>query len=321
MIKKLILAAWLSTLAYPNVAAAQLDWYSIYRPIFLPKYWNSHHEKGIKAATRQDWETALIELEAGFCELDKKDTSLASRIACLSSLASDSGRMNSVFYNRLRYELALTYSQVSATRARQGRLREADSLGERSIFFLNHIWGNIGASLATVFSSVGTIKYELGKFDEAERLHRKALELVERESPEYSVMRAFCGVGLGKTYMARGKLYEAEPVFMNAIEAADSNCTPRNPERRFACEVGAVGRGCLGETYRLIDKDHEAESLFQACLLLLEQSQPALHLPQLDSLFERYSEMLREAGRVEEAGDVDRRAWALIERRMQEGED
>jgi tetratricopeptide (TPR) repeat protein len=316
-----VLAAALTALCYSSVTHAQLDWYSIYRPIFLPKYWNSHHEKGLKAAKNLDWETALVELESGFCDLDKKDTSLASRMSCLSNVESDSVRMYSIFFNRLRYELALVYSQVSMRRAMEGRLREADSLGELSLFFLNHIWGDIGASLASVYSSVGSIKHDLHQFEDAEKLHKRALELVERESPPYSAMRALCGIGLGKTYMARKKLYEAEPVFMNAIEAADSNCAAKGIGQQFSCGMSAIGRGYLGEVYRLIDKKHEAESLFHSCLVMLESADPPMQLPQLDSLLDRYSVMLRNEGREQEAGAIDRRAWDVIERRMQEDGD
>jgi len=304
--------------AVPATAQSVADmYYYLMRPFFISRYLDVHHEKGMKAAQKQDWETAVVELESSFCHLAKNDTSSESRKACMADAIGDSTKMFSIFLNRLRYDLAMSYSQLAARRATAGRMREADSLGELSIYFLNHIWGNIGGSLAAVYSSVGSIKYDLGELSSAEKLHRKALELVERESQPYSTMRAICGIGLGKAYLARGKMYEAEPVFLNAIEAADSNCTPLGAEENYACVMAAIGKAYLGEDYRLVGKSADAESSYSQSLAMLENSKIPMVLPQLDSLFDNYVELVRLSGREDEAGELDKRVWGIIERRMQ----
>lgn len=111
---------------------------------------------------------------------------------------------------------------------------------------------------------------------------------------------------MAQTAMNQGKPQEAETLFRNAIQEAES-FDAKDP--RLAASLNNLAN-CL----RNQGKYGEAEPLYKRALEVRQKALGPLHMD-LVPIYENYAKMLRAAGRENEATKMDQHARAIFARK------
>ncbi len=132
--------------------------------------------------------------------------------------------------------------------------------------FLVALWPGMALAQSgnSVFDQFRAL-YEKGRYDEAEPLARKDLELSEKE---FGPTHPNTGSGLNKLaslYYAQGRYADAEPLYERALAIAAKALGPEHPE--FATSLNN-----LAELYRDQGRYAEAEPFYKRALTIFEKA-------------------------------------------------
>ncbi len=232
----------------------------------------------------------------------------------------------------------------------QGRVAEAEPLYLRSLEMREQVLGRGHHEVATSLNNLGELYREQGRHSEAEPLYRRAVAIWETTLGSYHPALAVGLTNLAEVYSAQRKYGDAEPEYRRALEIMDHALPGDHPYVGYALQgLGNLHRAtarpgsaepllargariledglggehrdtgfCLGDlatVYLELGRTSEAETAFRRAVMILDQAS-APDDPQVLEQIERYSAMLRAAGRTETAA-----AWheELRERRRRPG--
>jgi tetratricopeptide (TPR) repeat protein len=199
------------------------------------------------------------------------------------------------------YELALTRQQ-------QGQQNTADLLARRALkIYEDAGGGRRRPELGMVLSLLGTIADELGRHDEAEAFHTRALAIAEAAFGPESFNTAASLNNLANAYRKRGEFAKAEPAYERALAILEKVAGPESP--RLMLALGNLAANRIGQ-----GRADEAEALLKRLLAIWDKS------PDADP--EDAADALEECIKVYEYLKKDDRAGALkreVERVRQEG--
>ncbi len=125
---------------------------------------------------------------------------------------------------------------------------------------------------ATLLTDVARLKVELGLYDEAESLCKKALTITEEIKGEDHIETAMCLSILGSAYFSNRKTAEAEATYRKAIDLIEKH------HRFFTSFVGAENYRNLGIILTRQKKFEEAEEMFLKILAHHERSNGQLQV-------------------------------------------
>ncbi len=142
-----------------------------------------------------------------------------------------------------------------------------------------------------------------GRYAEAERFARKALELGEQEfGPEHPTTATLLN-NLAALYHAQGRYADAEPLFKRALAIDEKALGPDH----FGLATDLHNLAMLYDAQgRLAD----AEPLFKRALAIWEKALSPEH-PYLATSLETYAALLRKTGRDAEAEELEARGKAI----------
>jgi tetratricopeptide (TPR) repeat protein len=146
-------------------------------------------------------------------------------------------------------------------------------------------------------SMLGSLLTKLGKYDEAEVLLKRCLDIRQRTLPSGHKLLASVHHSLGKLYCLEGKLDQAAPLIESAAASARMTYSqdPGPSLSEYLIDLGLL---------RLKQKDYrQAEGLLKETIAEKKRYYPETHPELLDAL-EYYLELLKETNREGEAGKV-----------------
>ena len=131
-----------------------------------------------------------------------------------------------------------------------GSLQDVDTATER---------GEEPLSIATPLDSLARLYYSQGRYDKAEPLFRKALEIRQTELGDRHPSTATSLNNLAGLYRLQGRYGEAEPLYVQALEIRQTELGDRHPST-------ATSLNNLAGLYRLQGRYGEAEPLYVQAL-------------------------------------------------------
>ena len=151
---------------------------------------------------------------------------------------------------------------------RLGQYVEAEKRLEKALAVYEQ--GTDRGLIATGVNSLATVKYELGKYDEALALSRRAVKLHETTSGENSVNVAVARGNLAMLLADFGQTAEAESLYLKSLKTLEAN---------RAAQAGQLANTLtnLAAVYQANGELARAESLVQRALLLMEQQHGPSH--------------------------------------------
>jgi tetratricopeptide (TPR) repeat protein len=154
--------------------------------------------------------------------------------------------------------------------------------------------------------AMGEVYFELGEFDRAERMHRRALELRKHPSGRADEAVAMSTSHLGRVLLARRKLSEAEDLLRQGLAAQRSLPGPKPEELLFALNELSVVLNTQGGA----DQKKEAEALLREALALALKSSGE-DSAEVAGTLEHLGEVLKQQGELTEAERLSRQALAI----------
>ena len=152
---------------------------------------------------------------------------------------------------------ALTPTRKGLDLVDQGRYEEAEE-------FLRKALEIATPADATAVYNLANLYHRQGRLQDAERLHRLALQHLERTHGLFDPEVAQSLNDLGALYRSRGRYSQAIEVLERAVLILE-----RNPPQKFACAVF----NNLGNTYVDIGQHTKAENMFRRALAVNESGQ------------------------------------------------
>jgi EAL domain-containing protein (putative c-di-GMP-specific phosphodiesterase class I)/tetratricopeptide (TPR) repeat protein len=159
-------------------------------------------------------------------------------------------------------------------------------------------WAGAYTGLALAYS-------RLGKYIEAEALHRRALEIYEKAQPLEQPRMADCLSNLGALSYHQGRYAEAKLFYQRALTIQEAVLGPTHPE--VAADLSNLGAIC--------DQQHrydEAESLLRRALTIQEEALGVDH-PDVATTLNNLAFLYQEQGRAAEAEALLRRALTVMQ--------
>jgi len=161
--------------------------------------------------------------------------------------------------------------------------------------------------LVSVLSQLGALKHDMGSYDEAEEVFRRALNISERVIGPDDVRLVSALTGLGAARIMRGAPEEAEPVITRALAIAEKNLGADHPDLVIL----------LNDLTRLYLKQSAhafAEPLLQR-LLAAKRSKGEDH-PEVATVLASLATVRQALGRYEAAEQLWRRVLSIRERTL-----
>lgn len=162
-------------------------------------------------------------------------------------------------------------------------------------------FGERGAETATSYSTLSTFAFLRGKWDDAEKQERHALE-IRRATHDPSVVDSLDGLGV--VLVRQGRLADAEPLLVQAVQA--SSAPPATPDRKYEA------MNSLAELYRQQDRLPEAERTFREAIAGTEKLGPDASTL-LARLTNNLGGLLKDEGNLADAESLTRRSLTLRE--------
>jgi EAL domain-containing protein (putative c-di-GMP-specific phosphodiesterase class I)/Tfp pilus assembly protein PilF len=159
-------------------------------------------------------------------------------------------------------------------------------------------WTATYTSLALAYS-------RLGKYIEAEALHRRALEIYEKAQNLEQPRIASCLSNLGALYYHQGNYAEADAFYQRALTIQESILGPMHPEL-------GVDLNNLGAIRTQQRRYEEAEPLVRRALAIQEQALGLDH-PDVATTLNNLAFLYQEQGRHGEAESLLRRALTVVQ--------
>ncbi|HIJ43692.1 MAG TPA: tetratricopeptide repeat protein [Rhodospirillaceae bacterium] len=150
-----------------------------------------------------------------------------------------------------------------------------------------------------------------GRYVEAERFARKALELAEQEfGPEHPTTAAFIN-NLAGLYYRQGRYADAEPLFKRALAIREKALVPEHPNV-------AASLNNLAELHRAQGRYGNAEPLFKRSLAIVEKTLGPEH-PNVATTINNLAVVYENQGRYGDAEPLHKRALAIREKALGPG--
>jgi EAL domain-containing protein (putative c-di-GMP-specific phosphodiesterase class I)/tetratricopeptide (TPR) repeat protein len=188
---------------------------------------------------------------------------------------------------------------------RQGRYARSARLS-REALVLAERYGAADGWWAAAYTGLALSTARLGKYVEAEALHRLALMIYEKAQPPDKTRVAGCFSRLGALAYHQGKYAEAEAFYQRAVMIQEAVLGPMHPEL-------AVDLNNLGAICDQLRRHDEAEPLLRRALAIQEEALGLNH-PDLAATLNNLAYLYQEQGRSEEAEALLRRALTVIRR-------
>lgn len=145
--------------------------------------------------------------------------------------------------------------------------------------------------------------FQLHRYDEAEELWQRQLELTERELGPDHLETAAPLKGLAKLYHSQEQFHDAEPLLVRCLKINEQHREANHPEVARAVEN-------LAGLYFLQNRFEEAEPLIQRAIAYKERAFGRRHAKVADAL-ENYAALLRKMNRNEQAEENESRASSI----------
>jgi tetratricopeptide (TPR) repeat protein len=152
----------------------------------------------------------------------------------------------------------------------QSRYADAEVLLNRANDILESLQDNYVK--ATLISDVARLKVELGQYDEAEKLCKRALAMTTEIKGEDHIETAMCLSILGSAYFSNRKINDAEATYRKAIELIEKH------HHFFTSFVGSENYRNLGIILTQQKKFEEAEQMFLKILAHHEKNNGPLQV-------------------------------------------
>ncbi len=185
-----------------------------------------------------------------------------------------------------------------------GLFQPAAEIFENTLALRETVEGR-GAELAHVLTRLGDAYTRLSRFEDAELVLRRALDVQEQAAqPDYVEMEYTYEV-LGNLYMRLARYDEAEDMHRRGITLAEQYLGPDHPE--YASHLAALARVHYDQ-----GRNEESEVLYLKAIEILESAWGADH-PDLGLYFENIGNLYNHMQRYDEAADYMRRGLTLRE--------
>ncbi len=113
--------------------------------------------------------------------------------------------------------------------------------------------------MAKCHQRLGSVAEDLGRHDDAERLHKRALAIFEKLSGPDDLSVADSLEGLGRVYKDTQRFADAEPLYLRAFKIEQAHLKPNDPQLR-------AGEADLAALYYAWGKPEKAAPYFQMYL-------------------------------------------------------
>jgi eukaryotic-like serine/threonine-protein kinase len=198
-----------------------------------------------------------------------------------------------------------TMAAIAALRYGQGRLAAAESL-YTTVIALDSVNGADNASRGRYLRGFGTVVWQQGRYPEAERLFRRALDIQQRvlgsDHPD-----------VGGTLNNLGGLYYQQHEYQRALESyeqarpvLEKSLGPKHPTVVFLASN-------IGETLWKLKQYAQAEPMLRQALTTKEEVMPA-NDASISITLHALAGVLRDQRRFREAEPIYRRALAMREK-------
>lgn len=119
--------------------------------------------------------------------------------------------------------------------------------------------------LAASLDAIATIYKERSKYDKAELMYRRSLDLREKTLVPGHQALAFGYENLANLYVAQGKTQQAKPLFEQALEITRKSLDPKRPEVFSRLDK-------LAASYISLGQFSEAETLYKQALTVIKEN-------------------------------------------------
>lgn len=160
------------------------------------------------------------------------------------------------------YRVANTMNDLALTLEQEGELEQALSMMERSASLHEELLGVEHPRTLMLINNLAGVHRDQGRFEAAEPLYRKVLEVKARMGVERNVAYAHPLYGLGRVLMEKGESAEAERLLFEAVEILSGY------QNRI---VYNIALSTLGECLLLQGRIPEARPLIADSLPVLEE--------------------------------------------------
>lgn len=182
----------------------------------------------------------------------------------------------------------------------QGKIDQAVAVNKRII----GIWEKNApdsVQLGMALDAFAGFYRNLKQYEESEEPEKRALAILEKKCGAESAQVAACLSNLGTTYKSQNKFDEAEAVLKRALAINEKLHGANNQETAKACRN-------LAKMYKTAARYPESESFYKKAIAIDEAA--ADKGEQIKDL-ESYADLLRKAGRDEDAEEIDAKVEAL----------
>src|SRR6266702_4540028 len=194
----------------------------------------------------------------------------------------------------------------------QGRYAEAEPIARRALTIIERILGPEHPDVATRCVNLGALCFSQHKFTEAEELYLRALAICEQTlGPDHPAVANILN-NLVPIYRAKGNYGQIELLVKRALDINERVFGPAHP--RVALTLSN-----LGVYYHDQGKYIQAEQFYQQALTIWDQTQ-GLEIPNLINTLRSYANLLRKMEQETKAKEVEKRAWILERRNIQENQ-
>lgn len=197
--------------------------------------------------------------------------------------------------------LGMSLLSAGEAKTAEAPLREALALRETTLG-LEH------TDTIVSLSHTGLLAQELGLYEEAEALHRRAVDAAERNTTVSDWLRATLVNDLASLYFIQSRLDEAEPLFARSLIFMERAHGPNHPE-----VAGILGN--LATTYSAQGRLAEAEPPLRRALTILEKTRGANH-PDTVVCLSNLASLEHLRGNYAEAEELFRRVLEVSEKTL-----
>jgi tetratricopeptide (TPR) repeat protein len=185
-----------------------------------------------------------------------------------------------------------------------GNWLRGEPFARLSVRMRTRLLGRTHPSVAAGLTALAALIDRQGRFEEAERLYRRALTILEREYGEHHHLVAVALNNLAAVRYARRAMEEAEALYRAARSIEMRQLGPDHPAVAFTTNNLAV---LLSETGR----GEEAASLFRDAIALFSRSLGPRH-PNVGICLENQAQLLRRRRRSKAAAAARRRSARIL---------
>jgi serine/threonine protein kinase/tetratricopeptide (TPR) repeat protein len=226
-----------------------------------------------------------------------------SRLAEADSLLERALAIEEADVGEQHLEEATILQDLGSVSYYRGEYGKASQLYERAIALRQRRTGPNDPWLGNPLNNLGGVHFQEGRYDQALSDYKRAEEIWSAALGPDHPRVASALTNIAEAYTALGRYDEAEPIARRALSIKERNLSPNAPSIAVTLRV-------LGDVYSGEGRYGDAEPRYQRAIEIVESVYGADH-PRLGEYLDAYARMLREAGRTDEAEQVEARRAAL----------